>query len=141
MAVPPQKALLQDLHRLCREGEMERIRTIVNQVDTSSLVEMLGCRKGVLGFTPLHEAVANGHAEVLEYLLTRTVNAHVNTQSNSGYTPLHLAASSGQKECAEILLDHLADMIITDEWGKTPLQAAELNARGSIIQLLKNEGN
>ena len=140
MASIPQKSVLQDFHKLCREGDLDRVKAVVGQVEASALVEILGCRKGVLGFTPLQEAVANGHAKVLEYLLVKTDDSHVNTQSNSGYTPLHLAASSGQKECAEVLLEHSADMTITDEWGKTPLQAAELNARKSIIYLLKNEG-
>ncbi len=141
MAAMPQKFLQQaNLHKLCREGDMETIITLVEQVESSTLAGMLGGRRGVLGFTPLHEAVASGHALVLDYLLEKTNNAHVNTQSNAGYTPLHLAASSGQKECAEKLLEHSADMMARDEWGKTAVQAAELNARKSIIRLLKIEG-
>ena len=139
MAAVPQKDG-PSLHKLCRDGDVEKIRALFDAVDGNTLVELLGIRKGILGFTPLHDAVASGNAKVLDYLLTRTGNVHVNAQSNSNYTPLHLAASAGQVECVLTLLKHSADIAITDEWGKTPKQAAELNARYTIVHLLKIEG-
>ena len=130
------------LHQLCREGNMKRMKAYVNLLDDiECLAEMLAERKGVFGYTPLHEAVAAGKYEVLRYLLDLTGNvANVNCQANSGFTPLHLAASSGHGKCIRELLAHGADISCVDEYGKTPKQMAELSSKSSIVKLLRSEG-
>ena len=128
------------LHKLCHEGNLKRVTNFVEKLDDKSLAEKLANRKGVFGYTPLHEAVASGKADVLDYLLKRTKDAHVNCRANSGYTPLHLAASSGHGLCVKKLLEHSADISITDEYGKTPKQTAELSSKASIVRLLRSEG-
>lgn len=136
-------AFLQDdskLHKLCYDGNLKKVKEYVEMLDDKELDERLANRKGVFGYTPLHEAVASGKAEVLDYLLDKTKNAHVNCLANSGYTPMHLAASSGNRECAKKLLEHSADFSITDEYGKTPVQTAELSSKEKIVRLLKSEG-
>ena len=112
----------------------------MEDIDLQVLREMLANRKGVFGYTPLHEAVANGKPEVLKFLLEQTGNANVNCRANSGYTPLHLAASSGNRKCAQELLEHCADIGCVDEYGKTPKQTAELSSKSSIVKLLRSEG-
>ena len=128
------------LHKLCHDGNLKKIRTFVEDIDPQVLGEKLANRKGVFGYTPLHEAVASGKPEVLTFLLDRTGNANVNCRANSGYTPLHLAASSGHGKCVRALLEHDADISCTDEYGKTPKQTAELSSKSSIVKLLKSEG-
>lgn len=128
------------LHKLCHEGNLNKVRDFVQRLDDQTLAEKLANRKGVFGYTPLHEAVASGKADVLDYLLKRTKDAHVNCRANSGYTPLHLAASSGHWDCVKTLLDHTADISIADEYGKTPKQTAELSSKASIVRLLICEG-
>ena len=129
-----------NLHKLCRDGNLKKIKEYVEKLDKPQLVEKLANRKGVFGYTPLHEAVASGRTDVLDYLLEKINNAHVNCRANSGYTPLHLAASSGHRQCVKKLLEHSADIFITDEYGKTPKQSAELSSKTSIVRLLKSEG-
>jgi len=136
-------SFLQDdarLHKLCQDGNVKRVKEFVEQLDEDTLTEKLANRKGVFGYTPLHEAVASGHQKVLDFLLERTSNAHVNCRANSGYTPLHLAASSGHGECVRVLLGHGADIGITDEYGKAPRQTAGLSYKRSIVRLLRSEG-
>lgn len=128
------------LHKLCRDGNMMKILKYVDDMDTSELADKLANRKGVFGYTPLHVAVASGRSEVLDYILGKTNNAHVNCRDNSGCTPLHLAASSGYRDCVRTLLKHEADISIVDEYDKTPKQAAELSSKGSIVRLLRSEG-
>lgn len=128
------------LHKLCHEGNLNKVKEFVLRLDEDTLKEKLANRKGVFGYTPLHEAVASGKADVLDYLLKKTKDAHVNCRANSGYTPLHLAASSGHWDCVKTLLDHTADISITDEYGKTPKQTAELSSKASIVRLLICEG-
>ena len=128
------------LHNLCHEGNLSKVKEFVQKLTDQTLTEKLANRKGVFGYTPLHEAVASGKADVLDYLLKRTKDAHVNCRANSGYTPLHLAASSGHWDCVKTLLDHTADISINDEYGKTPKQTAELSSKTSIVKLLICEG-
>ena len=128
------------LHKLCHDGNLKKIKTFVEDIDPQILGEKLANRKGVFGYTPLHEAVASGKPEVLRFLLARTGNANVNCRANSGYTPLHLAASSGHGKCVRALLEHGADIGCVDEYGKTPKQTAELSSKSSIVKLLRSEG-
>ena len=126
------------LHKLCQEGKLRKIREFVADLDQKSIEDKLANRKGVFGYTPLHESVASGHSEVLNFLLGRA--GDVNCRANSGYTPLHLAASSGHAGCVKVLLKHNADITATDEYGKTPKQTAELSSKNSIVKLLRSEG-
>lgn len=127
------------LHKLCQEGNQKKVMQYVNAItDSKTLEDKLANRKGVFGYTPLHEAVASGHGKVLDFLLSKA--GDVNCRANSGYTPLHLAASSGHADCVRVLLKHNADISMTDEYGKTPKQTAELSSKNSIVRLLRSEG-
>ena len=129
------------LHKLCQVGDIDKIVQFVVQFpDRMALEERLANRKGVFGYTPLHEAVASGHHDVLDYLLKKAGDTHVNCRANSGYTPLHLAASSGHAECVRVLLKHNADISVTDEYGKTPKQTAELSSKSVIVRILRGAG-
>ena len=125
------------LYKLCHEGNLGRVKDFVEKLDDDTLQDKLRRRRGVLGYTPLHEAVASGKAEVLDYLLERTKNVAINCRAKNGYTPLHLAAKSGHRDCVKELLEHSADMSITDGHGKTPIQLA---SKASIVRLLRSEG-
>ena len=142
MSNPPGYKLSDDskLHKLCHDGNMKKIKAYVRDIESHNLSEKMFNRKGVFGYTPLHEAVASGKSEVIKFLLELTGNAGVNSRANNGYTPLHLAASSGHGKCVRELLNHGADMSCVDEHGKTPKQTAELSSKTSIVNLLHSEG-
>ena len=126
------------LHKLCQSGELDKIIDFVAQFpDKAALDDRLASRKGVFGYTPLHEAVASGHHKVLDYLLVRAGDNHVNCRANSGYTPMHLAVVSGHVECVRVLLKHNADISVTDDFGKTP---KELSSKMQIVRALMREG-
>ena len=129
------------LHKLCYEGNINKVKEFIEKLGEDELAEKLSIRKGVFGYTPLHEAVASGKAYVLDYVLCRTENAHVNCRANRGhYTPLHLAAKNGHRDCVKTLLEHGADIAVIDKDGKTPKERAELSSKRSIVQLLQSEG-
>lgn len=129
------------LHKLCQSGELQKIIEFVVQFpDKLGLDDRLANRKGVFGYTPLHEAVASGHFKVLDYLLKNAGHQHVNCRANSGYTPMHLAASSGHVDCVRVLLRHYADIGVVDEYGKTPKQTAELSSKEPIVRVLRGAG-
>ena len=125
---------------LCRDDNLNKVKKFVERLDKDELAEKLSSRYGPHGYTPLHMAVSSEKAEILHYLLNRGGNAHINCQAGSGYTPLHLAASCGYRDCVKVLLEHGANIAITDHFGKTPKQTAELSSKGSIVRLLRSEG-
>ena len=128
------------LHKLCHQGDLKRVREVVEKLSEEELTEKLATQKGMFhGYTPLHEAVASGNRAVLEFLLKKT-NANVDCRAKRSYTPLHLAASMGHEECVKVLLNHGADVSLTDDYGKTPKQTAELSSKGRIARLLRSEG-
>ena len=58
------------LHKLCQSGNLEKVLEFVANIsDNRSLKDRLANRKGVFGYTPLHEAVASGHHDILNFLL------------------------------------------------------------------------
>ena len=126
------------LHTLCSEGNYAKIEEFIQTCNPADLPSRLDYRKGVFGYTPIHQAVSNGHSRVLELLLSH--NGNPNCCANSGYTPLHLAASSGHVNCVRVLLAHNADISITDIYGKTPIETAELGAKFGVVKVLKSAG-
>ncbi|KAM8979143.1 uncharacterized protein ACOB8E_001208 isoform 3-T15 [Sarcophilus harrisii] len=69
--------------------------------------------------TPLHLACANGHPDVVSFLVER--NCKLNLLDNDSRTPLKKAIECGQKECATILLEHGADPNLRDGNNNTAL--------------------
>ena len=128
------------LHRLCAEGNVDNVREYVDSFTDQDLLKarLNQSHKGVFGYTPLHEAVANGHSGVLMFLMGK--GGEVDCRANSGYTPLHLAASSGHSQCVKDLLLHKASIEVRDEYGKTPIQTAELASKIAVVKLLRSEG-
>lgn len=126
------------LHRFCHDGRMTKIKEYLENVPPENVDDRLNNRRGVFGYTPLHEAVSGGHDQVLDYLLG--LGGDVNCRANSGYTPLHLAASAGHINCVKTLLKHDANIILQDDYGKTPKQTAGLSSKNNIVKLLRSEG-
>lgn len=88
---------------------------------------------------PLHYASQGGHVEVIKVLTDS--GASTDTKTNGGgYTPLHLAVVGGHKDCVRLLLVRGADVSCTDEFGKTPIQTAELSSKSTLIRLLRSAG-
>ncbi|XP_011409048.1 PREDICTED: tankyrase-2-like, partial [Amphimedon queenslandica] len=125
------------LHKLCHDGKIERIKDFVATVEPEILLDRLNNRRGVFGYTPLHEAVSGNRSKVIPYLVE--LGANVNARANSGYTPLHLAARAGHIKCVKVLLDSAADISLTDDYGKTPKQTAGLSSKSNIVRLLRSE--
>ena len=124
------------LHSWCKEGKIKKVREYIDTCKDLPL--RLAYRRGMFGYTPLHQAVSSGHSNILQLLLR--YGGDVNSRSNTGYTLLHLAASSGNVNCVRVLLNNGADIASTDEYGKTPIQAAELSGKHGALKVLRSAG-
>ena len=126
------------LHCFSREGRLDKIREYIDSVDPLTLEDRLNNRRGVFGYTPLHEAVNGGYPDALEMLLNK--GGDINSRANTGYTPLHLASSAGNIECVRVLLRYNANIAAKDDYQKTPRQTAALSSKANIVKLLISEG-
>ncbi|XP_032530332.1 ankyrin repeat domain-containing protein 26-like [Chiroxiphia lanceolata] len=84
--------------------------------------------------TPLHLASANGHADVVRYLLRK--NSQPNLADNFKRTALMKAVQQEQEECAAVLLEHGADPNLADADGNTALHLAVLSKNTAVAGLL-----
>jgi len=127
-------ALCGRIHEAVKNNESAKVRELIkNNPD-------LVFSKDEDGFTPLHLAAANGHKEIVEFLLT--TKADVNARDNAGSTPLHQAAAAeGQhSDIVELLLKHGADVDAADRQWLTPLHYATLTDNQGAVRSLLNYG-
>ncbi|KDO33123.1 hypothetical protein SPRG_01935 [Saprolegnia parasitica CBS 223.65] len=81
-------------------------------------------RRDKIGTTPLMLAAAEGHANIVRFLLDHL--ADINDRDNEGLTALHYAALTDRVKAAEVLLEYKADTEIrTKASGETALEMAE----------------
>ncbi|XP_049578520.1 ankyrin repeat domain-containing protein 26-like isoform X2 [Syngnathus scovelli] len=90
--------------------------------------------------TALHLACANGHAEVVEFLLG--IQADINLHDNHRRTPLMKAVQCQNDVCVNLLLDNKADPNLTDVDGNTALHlAANIPTLSCVIMLVKKDAD
>ena len=70
------------------------------------------------GFTPLHLAASEGHAQLIEILVK--FKAQVDARTNNFRTPLHIACLRGNLSVVQSLVQHGADVNAKDIDGNTP---------------------
>ncbi|MGH2451746.1 MAG: ankyrin repeat domain-containing protein [Candidatus Limnocylindria bacterium] len=85
--------------------------------------------------TPLHSAVAVGHAGIARALIE--AGAAVGARQRHGWTPLHGAADSGDLETVRLLLERGADPSATHDGGKTALDVAREKGHAGVAALLE----
>ncbi|XP_010121240.1 PREDICTED: ankyrin repeat domain-containing protein 26-like, partial [Chlamydotis macqueenii] len=85
-------------------------------------------------WTPLHLACANGHVDVVTYLVEN--KCKLNLFDNDNRSPLMKAVQCQQEKCVAVLLEHGADPNLTDTGGNTALHLAVISPNASIAGLL-----
>ncbi|XP_074683667.1 ankyrin repeat domain-containing protein 26 isoform X7 [Strix aluco] len=114
------------LHRAAASGDLAQVRQGLKKygVDGRDKAER----------TPLHLACANGHVDVVTYLVEN--KCKLNLFDNDNRSPLMKAAQCQQEKCVAILLEHGADPNLADADGNTALHLAVLSASTAVAGLL-----
>lgn len=119
-----------------RSGDLQNLKEIFDEISPSLLMNI---KDDITQSTPIHMAAANGHLEVLDYLLSIVVAADaktlVNAQNDSGNTALHWAAYNGHLKVVELLTDKYGgDVFIKNKSGHDVMFEAENNNKQEIEQ-------
>ncbi|KAK9370955.1 ankyrin repeat-containing domain protein [Lipomyces kononenkoae] len=93
--------------------------------------------------TPLHMSCANGHLDIVEYILSKFPAAPsagnlsiVTLQNDSGNTPLHWACLNGHQKIIERLCDCGADPFVKNMAGQDCFFQAENNEKLDVVDYL-----
>ena len=91
-----------------------------------------------VGDTPIYEAAAHNHPELVRLLLD--YGADINVCTNFGETPLHGAILAHHLSMVTLLLDNGADINASLAHGQTPLRLAVIRSYADIVELLLTRG-
>lgn len=123
------------LFRLCQEDRLENIKEILEK--SANLID-IDRYDPSNGNTPLLIAAANGHLDVVKFLIAKNANVLKKSNDENGYTILHFYAAQGDIETVDYLLDEAKmDINIKDSHGRTPLliAAAAENQLDMVVHL------
>jgi ankyrin repeat protein len=153
------------LHDAARDGDVERVKQLLNQgADLSEpdntgepplLVASLAGHADVVvlllergsdieirnkgGLTALHAAAYGGHLDVVELLVAK--GADINDEKNFyRMSALHAAAEEGHADVIAFLLTQKADLEAKERNGYTPLSQAGWRSHWDAVNLLLKAG-
>ncbi|XP_063252814.1 ankyrin repeat domain-containing protein 26 isoform X5 [Prinia subflava] len=114
------------LHRAAASGDLAQVRQGLRKygIDGRDKAER----------TALHLACANGHVDVVMYLVEN--KCKLNLFDNDNRSPLMKAVQCQQEKCVAILLEHGADPNLADADGNTALHLAVLSGNTTVAGLL-----
>ncbi|KAF9222400.1 cytoplasmic protein [Gyrodon lividus] len=117
----------EDLLLSCRYGDLQDVKDFITKFGAEAASDV----QDENGNTAIHMTCANGHTDVLEYLLPLFLPSLSIKQNNAGSTPLHWAAWNKHLEVAQKLVQYPGgpgvDMIdIKNAAGRSPLGEAEM---------------
>ncbi|CDS81866.1 uncharacterized protein SPSC_00052 [Sporisorium scitamineum] len=108
-----------------RYGDLEDLESTLNPLlsaSSTTATELLASIKNEDNNTLLHYASANGHLEVVQYLLPHTDLRLSLAQNISGNTPFHWAGLNGHLEVVKALVAHIERLE-----AQNPEEAKKLN--------------
>ncbi|XP_054136306.1 ankyrin repeat domain-containing protein 26-like isoform X6 [Melozone crissalis] len=114
------------LHRAAASGDLAQMRQGLKKygIDGRDKAER----------TALHLACANGHVDVVTFLVEN--KCKLNLFDNDNRSPLMKAVQCQQEKCVAILLEHGADPNLADADGNTALHLAVLSGNTAVAGLL-----
>ncbi len=83
-----------------------------------------------------HQAIADGDATRVKFLINIGQQARVNQRNKKGYTALQQSCKDGRLDVTDVLLSHGANIAATDKTGRTALHLASAGGYLDIVKLL-----
>ena len=118
-----------DIRRACREGDLERVRQLIQDGQDVN-------RGNRYGWTPLMLAAEVGDANVVVELIR--AGADVNGKDNNKRTALYWASRRGHSSVIKTLAEAGANLNAQNQWGMTPLmKAAEEGDANVVVELIR----
>ncbi|OUM52897.1 hypothetical protein BVG19_g2130 [[Candida] boidinii] len=117
-----------------RFGDLETLTNIfTNEVEPKVLMTI---QDEYSLSTPIHMAAANGHVDIVKYLLSiipkEDATILVNKQNDMGNTALHWAAYNGHLEVIKVLCEYEADPFIKNNAEHDAIYEAENNNKEEV---------
>ncbi|KAK9450850.1 ankyrin repeat-containing domain protein, partial [Limtongia smithiae] len=135
-----------DVVYFARSGDLEEfsafLTSLATELSVPSSTIVQEAKDPYSGSTALHMACANGHVEIVNYLLslvdsfTPAAIAFVNMQNESGNTALHWACLNGLQEIVTRLCDAGADPFIKNSAGQDSIFQAENNEKLDVVDYM-----
>ena len=116
------------LHWAAEAGDLEQVKQLLDQGWDDQID-----RKHSRGFSSLHEAARNGHADVVAVFME--AGADPNDTTAYGETSLHLAAQTGSAEVCKVLLEAGADPALLDQGDRTAMGVAIREGHTDVVRL------
>ncbi|AET37902.1 Yar1p Ecym_2150 [Eremothecium cymbalariae DBVPG len=118
-----------------RAGDLEGLKEIFTQVIHPKL--LVSCRDPTTKSTPLHMAAANGHLDVVKYLLSLVQPSYqaewVNMQNETGNTALHWASLNGNLDIVKLLCEeYKANPFIRNNFDHDAIFEAEKSGKEEV---------
>ncbi|KDO31110.1 TKL protein kinase [Saprolegnia parasitica CBS 223.65] len=129
------KAHIQDDSSLLHVAAAHGSEAIVALLLASSAIELNP--RDSTGATPMYVAAANGHASVVQQLVT--AKADVRAVTNTKDTSLHVAVVHEHPRVVERLLDAGADVDVQNNEHKTPWQLAQELTHPAILEVFRTK--
>lgn len=126
---PSKATSTEDLVELVKSGDLASVRLTIDADKT------LANAKRSDGVPLLFFAAANGHREIVAYLLD--MGAAIDADSGSA---LQVAAGDEHEEVVRLLLSRGATPGLQDDWKQTPLHKTTRNQRETVAKLLIDSG-
>ena len=124
--------LFEELLLCARYGDTDDIKEYFKPLDNTTIVELLS-RQDERGNTMFHFCCANGHLEILNFLLRYTSPRKVNEAGNSA---LHWAALNGHLEVVKALITAGCDASLVNSKNRKAVDEAESRNHESVVLYL-----
>ncbi|RUS17072.1 ankyrin repeat-containing domain protein [Endogone sp. FLAS-F59071] len=132
----PSEETVDDIIALARCGDLDELKA-------SAYPCHFLAAKDEFGNTALHMSSANGHIEIVKYLLQSLATlqdtplaTYINARNEQGNTPLHWAALNGHLVVVELLVKSGADSKIKNEAGRTAISEAQQGDHEKVVDYL-----
>lgn len=127
-----------------RYGELEEMINLIcasckvsgiSDISIEKLTTLIKARNSA-SQSALHLSAANGHLNIVEFLIKYLHPIDINVQTDEGSTPLHWAALNGHLAIVEKLIETGADATIKNASGRSPMTLAEQQSHLEVVQVL-----